>query len=93
MNRLFINLSAGILLCAAISSCAKKEYCYDCTTVRTEIMLPENIEVNNERTTMVHCNQTEESIKEVELNGTRHTTFNKDGKVYQEQMSTTCVPY
>lgn len=93
MNRLFIQCTAGLMICAAFVSCAKKKYCYDCTTVRTEIMLPENIEVKSERTTMVHCEQTAESIKDVELNGTRHTTFNKAGKVYQEQMSTTCVPY
>lgn len=79
-------------IAVVFSSCVKK-YCYDCTTQRTEILLPENTVTGTKTNTVVHCDQTSESIKEVEKNGTKHTTFTKDGKTYQEQMVTTCVPY
>lgn len=91
MNKLLVTASACLLF--VYSSSCKKKYCYDCTTTRTEILMPENVVVKSEKTTTVHCDHTPESIKVVEENGTKHTTFNKGGKVYQEQMNTTCVPY
>lgn len=86
-------LIIGSLCSAMVATSCVKKYCYDCTTKRTEVMLPENMVTSTTTNTIVHCDQTSETIKEVENNGTKHTTFNKDGKMYQEQMVTTCVPY
>lgn len=90
MKRIFI-LGAAISL-FSLQSCVKK-YCYDCTTTRTETMMPENIVVKSEKSTVVHCDQTPQSIEDVEKNGTSFTTFDKAGKVHQEQTTTKCVPY
>lgn len=88
----FLFISSAIVFLGSLQSCVKK-YCYDCTTVRTETMAPENILVKSETSRIVHCEHTSESIKEVERNGTSFTTFEKAGKVHQEHISTKCVPY
>lgn len=87
----YISLLGVVGLFFGITSCNKK-YCYTCTTERYEVVLPENNTTRLESRSIVHCDQTAESIKIIEQNGTSFTTFNRGGKIHQEHTVTKCTP-
>jgi len=76
-------LSMGLVSC-------EPKYCYECITERYYLILPENTIERIDEASKVLCDETKESIRDVEINGTHYTTYMKDGKMVQEHTVTTC---
>lgn len=90
MKKLFTStIILGIFSTVFFTSCEQK-YCYECITERYYVILPENTIEEINTASKMHCNETKETIREVEIQGTHYTTYKKDGKIVQEHTVTNC---
>lgn len=85
-------LTSLLGLALASTSCSDKKYCYECTTDRFYVTLPESDTTRIDTDNKVFCDHDDESIKDVERGGTSYITYERDGKLIQEHTKMTCRP-
>lgn len=89
MRSFILSLLVVALFAVSFTSC-KRTYCFDCTTERYYVTMPDMDTVRLDNELKTQCNETEESIVDVENNGTHYVQYTKDGKQVIEYTITKC---
>lgn len=89
MRSILLSALLLVFIAGLFSSC-KRTYCFDCTTERYYVTVPDYDTVRLDSSMKTQCNETESSIISVEEDGTHYVQYWKDGELVTEYTVTKC---